>query len=537
MAGSEAEPKRAQASITREIRELLRARHHLLWIVTPEERRAEKALAAAAAAEGYGIVYWDCAVGARDVNGAVVQMDGPEVLPGTALSSIRKSTKREMWVLRDLNDWGDAMTLRGLKTLARDLQDEVAGDRLRVVVVLSPVGDIPLTLRGSATVVEWPLPSRADIGKILKQVLAESRGTCEHEDLVIDAAMGLTAEDVANAFALSLVRHRLSIKADEVAAEKKRIISRERVLTWHEPNPRGLAAVGGLDNLKRWLLQRKLALSPAARLYGLPMPKGVLLLGVPGCGKSLLAKAVPAAWGIPLLRLDMGALKNKFVGESEANVRRALRVAEAVAPCVLWVDEIEKAMAGGLGSNDGGVSADAIGTILSWLQERKGAVFVVATANDVQALPPELLRKGRFDDVFFVDLPSPDERQAILSTALAQFSRSGLVKWTPALAEATEGFSGAEVAELVPTAMFMAFEDEGREITHADLLVAAAKTVPLSKSMETKIGAMRSWAKNRALSASLPAEAIVAKVEDTGAVRRVVDDVAPIADDDQEEEF
>jgi SpoVK/Ycf46/Vps4 family AAA+-type ATPase len=328
----------------------------------------------------------------------------------------------------------------------------------------------------------------------------------------IDAAMGLTAEEAANCYAKSLVTSR-TIDAAQVGAEKKRVIARERVLTWHDPEPRGLDAVGGLENLKAWLGVRRSALSKRARDYGLPAPKGVLLVGVPGCGKSLTAKAVASAWSLPLLRLDMGALKSKWVGESEANIRKALSVAETVAPCVLWLDELEKALGGAVsGAADGGVSADALGAVLTWLQDRKAPVFVVATANQVELLPAELIRKGRFDEMFFVDLPTKNERAAVVLASLAQFNRTSAAVvpvdgvldidiW--AIARATDGYSGAEIAALVPEALFAAFADGERAINTADLLAAAATVVPMSVSSSERVTKLREWSKGRCRLASV----------------------------------
>ena len=256
--------------------------------------------------------------------------------------------------------------------------------------------------------------------------------------------------------------------------------------------------------LKGWLRQRALAYTPAARAYGLPAPKGALLVGIPGTGKSLTAKAVATAWGVPLLRIDLGALKSKFVGESEANLRKAFGVIESVGRCIVWLDEIEKALSGATqGAADGGVSADALGAILSWMQERQGQAFIIATANDVSALPPELLRAGRFDCVWWLDLPNTGERADILMASLRAHGRDGgallngpedLIR----LVDATDGFTGAEIASLVPDALFAAFADGGREIDRDDLLGAAATVVPLSKTAAEKIEKLRAWAQGRA---------------------------------------
>jgi SpoVK/Ycf46/Vps4 family AAA+-type ATPase len=284
-----------------------------------------------------------------------------------------------------------------------------------------------------------------------------------------------------------------------VAKEKKRVIARERVLEWFDPIPGGLDAVGGLDNLKAWLVSRRSAYSARAREYGLPPPKGAFLVGVPGCGKSLTAKAIATAWGVPLLRLDLGGLKSKFVGESEGNLRKALSVIEVIGRCVVWLDEIEKALGGATqGAADGGVSSDALGTILSWLQERQGGAFVIATSNDASALPPEILRAGRFDALWWLDLPTRGERGEILKTALVANGRAEVALNLGKIADACDGFTGSEIAELVPDALYRAFADNEREITTDDLLQAAQTIVPLSRTAAEKIAKMREWAAGRA---------------------------------------
>ena len=292
-----------------------------------------------------------------------------------------------------------------------------------------------------------------------------------------------------------------------IGAEKRAVVS-ARGVEWYEPDPRGLAAVGGLENLKAWLTQRKSAFSQRARDFGLPAPKGVLIVGPPGGGKSLTAKAVAAAWGVPLLKLDMGGAKSKYVGESEANLRSALATIEAVGRCVVFMDELEKSISsGGL---DGGVSQDALGTLLTWMQERKGQSFVVATANDVSALPPELLRKGRFDEIFAVDLPTQRERCEVLAVTLAQYKRDAASVDLGAVASACQDFTGAEIAQLVPEALYAAFNEGERALTTEDLVCAAGLTVPLAKTAADKIKKIREWAKGRARMASASEETVQA---------------------------
>jgi hypothetical protein len=501
------------ARVNQDITALLRSRHALLWIVSREEKRAENSLIEASAAAKLPVRFWDCAQGMTDELGKI--LDARLADPSGMLAFIRDSRERYVYVLRDLHKWLDPIVLRSMRNLARSLQGTPLTEQ-RAIVVLSPSGDVPPELAGHATVLEYPLPDRAEIAKLLedavsvlpedKRANAAPNGT---RDAAIDAAVGLSAEEAANCYSLSLVKTRGAIDPKLVASEKKRVIARERVLTWHDPDPRGLSAIGGLDLLKSWLMTRKSAFSPRARAYGLSAPRGMLLCGPPGTGKTLTAKCVSTAWGFPLLRLDMGALKSKYVGESEGNIRKALAVADTVSPCVLHVDEIEKAMAGATGpQGDGGVSADALGVILSWMQERTGSVFVIATANDVRSLPPELLRKGRFDEVFWVDLPTERERAEVLRATLAPVLANGQVGAPPVdvgqVARACAGFSGAEIAALVPDAMFTAFADGERCLTTGDLLAAAATVVPLSKTAGDKLQALREWAKGRARPASSP---------------------------------
>ena len=486
---------------------LLRARNPLIWIVTKEEARTERLLMESAQAAQYDPRFWDCANGITDYSGK--QLDANATDPAAVLGIIRDSEKRQVWILRDLPPWlRDPTVNRSLRSLARQLTLSPR-DQARAVILVTPSNEIPPELAGHAVIVEWPLPDRAEIAEILDAAInalpeemkagAAPNGT---RDAAIDAAVGLTAEEAQACYAKSLVSTR-TIDPATVAAEKKRVIAREKVLEWIDPLPGGLDAVGGLDGLKSWLTVRRAAFGPKARAYGLPAPKGALLVGVSGCGKSLTAKAIASAWGMPLLRMDLGALKSKFVGESEGNIRKALKVAETVAPCVLWLDEIEKALAGATqGAADGGVSGDALGAILSWMQDRAGSVFVVATANDVSALPPELLRKGRFDELFFVDLPNPAERVAILGAALRQYGRTEADIGLQYVADATQDFTGAEIAALVPEALYAAFADGERDIITSDLTAAADATVPLARTAAEKIDKLRTWAKTRARAAS-----------------------------------
>jgi ATPase family associated with various cellular activities (AAA) len=496
--------------LAKDVAALLRARNPLLWIVSREEARVERHLLEAAAAAKYLTRTWDVAQGICDMAGKPTNAGSEDI--STALNLIRdralRGGERGVWILRDLPAWLAGpigmTTLRQVRNLAR-LLPGIPLDTAQALIVLSPSGEIPAELTGHATVIEWPLPDRAEIAAILDAAvetlpdeLKAAATPNGGRDAAIDAAVGLSGEEAAACYAKSLVQLR-RVDPALIAAEKKRVIARERVLEWFDPLPGGLDSVGGLDALKAWLTSRSAAYSLRAREYGLPAPKGVLLIGVPGCGKSMTAKAVATAWKVPLLRLDMGALKSKFVGESEANLRRAFRVIESVGRCVVWVDEVEKALQGATsGSADGGVSADALGALLSWMQDRTSEAFVVATANNVDSLPPELLRKGRFDELFFVDLPNEIERADVIRAALRNYGREELAIDAVVVADACDKFTGAEIASLVPEALFTAFGDGGREIVTADLIAAARNVVPLAETAPEKIKRMRDWAKGRA---------------------------------------
>ncbi len=508
---------RSQA-IAAEINALLRARTPLLWIVTREEARAEQYLFEAAASAGYIARTWDTAAGFCRIDGKQESFGGPDISEAFAAIKARSEsvgfTERGVWIMRDAQAWFEglpgAQPMRFLRNLARSLPG-VPRERAQAIIVLTTSAAIPQALAAHATVINWPMPDREEIAAILDAALdslpeeikasAAPNGT---RDAAIDAAVGLTGDQAQSCYATSLVQLR-RIDPALVSREKRRVIAGEGVLEWFDPIPGGIEAVGGLDLLKGWLAQRRLAYSPKARAYGLPAPKGALLVGPPGTGKSLTAKAIATAWGVPLLRLDMGALKSKFVGDSEANIRKAFGVIGAIGRCVVWIDEIEKAMAGASdGSADGGVSTDALGAILNWMQERQGEAFVVATANDVSKLPPELMRKGRFDEVWFLDLPTLGERGDILDAALKANGRGvwGNSDDIEEVAKATDGFTGSEIAAIVPDAMFAAFSDGEREIETGDLLAATKSVVPLSKTAAEKIMALREWAKGRARPAS-----------------------------------
>jgi SpoVK/Ycf46/Vps4 family AAA+-type ATPase len=310
---------------------------------------------------------------------------------------------------------------------------------------------------------------------------------------VAEAALGLTESEARQVFDKTSVRDK-KFSIPTILQEKKHIIRKSGILEFYEAKV-GMESVGGLPNLKSWLAKREASFNQKARDFGLPSPKGILLLGVPGCGKSLAAKAISSGWQMPLLRLDVGKVFGSLVGSSEENMRRAIQTAEAVAPAIMWLDELEKGFSGtkSSGSSDGGTTARVFATFLTWLQEKTSPVFVIATANDVSQLPPELLRKGRFDEIFFVDLPNRKERVDILRIHLQRRNRDPENFDLGRLVEASAGYSGSELEEVIVTGLYNAFDEGGgdTDITTEGLLAAMTEVIPFSQTMRERLSGMR----------------------------------------------
>lgn len=518
----------------------LRARCAGFWIVSKDEARTEQDLIPAIAKAGYRPRVWDIASGAVDIDGSPVRgnpdYNAPEG-PDEILKLIEDKSKarlsdtdtdRNVWILRDLGPWlegvAGAVTLRKLRNMLRpDGLSGTARNVAQAIILLSPGDSPPPALsNGELDVVNWPLPDRDEIAEILENQIsvlpdteknplrskvkdALSRGRTR--DAAVDAAVGLSSLEVQTTFARSLIEGG-KIDVAAISAEKKRLINREPALTYYEPRPGGFDAVGGLDLFKESMQRTRMTFTPEARAYGLKLAKGVMLLGVSGCGKTLSCQALGSEWGWPVIRLDINALKGKYVGESESRLRSIFALIDALGQCVVYIDEVEKALQGATGgSSDGGVSSDALGAILTWMQDRTGQAFIIMTANDPSALPPEFLRKGRFDDLWFIDLPTKSERAAITAATLRSNGRDAVelgIDLT-AVADATAGFTGAEVAAAIEhDAMFAAFADGAREVTTDDILLAASKVIPLSRTSGEKIEALRSAWLNRARLATRP---------------------------------
>ncbi len=491
------------------LEDLVRARYPLVYLVSAEEARVDAALATLGARLGKPVLEWSCTTGLGPAGAPPRSPKAPQALtrePLAALDVVLEEARPALFVFKDLHPFlnrAQPAVIRRLRELARHLKESH-----KTVLLVSPVLELPPELEKEVTVVHFPLPAREDLEALLDRVQREVEPTGRAEfaldaadrERLLQSARGLTLAEVENVLARILVRHRRLSGAEvpELLAEKRQLLRKNGLLEYFETHET-FATVGGLQALKDWLARRGAGFSPAARAYGLPPPRGVLLLGVQGCGKSLCAKAAAHTWQVPLLRFDMGRMFGSLVGSSEENVRRAIQVAEAVAPAVLWVDEIDKAFAGTHGStfSDAGTTARVFGTLLTWLSEKTAPVFVTATANDIAQLPPELLRKGRFDELFFVDLPDAGERAEIFAIHLARRGRDPARFDLPALAAASADFSGAEIEEAVVSALYEGFS-RGEDLHPDHLHLALRDTVPLARTMPEHLRRLREWAAGRA---------------------------------------
>lgn len=507
------QPASSAPAFVRELDVLIRARYPLIWLVTFEEQRLDAVLQDLAAAHGKSLFTWSVIRGLRKSGGArgaaAQAFEGGAREPPEALLAIEKIAEPALVVLKDFHPYlSEPIVVRGLRELAHELKSTFT-----TLIVVSPSLSIPPELEKEVTVLDVPLPTFRDLAMLLRDIVsvvrAGNKATVdlkkEQAEQLVKAALGLTLSEAENAFAKAIAMDGRLDAADAqlVLEEKRQVIRKSGLLEYFAPQE-DLGQIGGLSSLKTWLARRSAAFSEAARRFGLPEPKGVLLLGVQGCGKSLTAKAIAAQWRLPLLRLDMGRIFSGLIGSSEENLRKAIRVAESVAPAVLWLDEIEKGTsgAGSSGYTDGGVTARVFATLLTWLQEKTAPVFVVATANRIEALPPELIRKGRFDELFFVDLPSSDERREIAQIHLRRRRRDPSRFDVQAIARSSEGFSGAEIEQAIIAALYDAFA-EGVELEERHVLQALEETVPLSTTMADEIRRLRDWATTRTRPASV----------------------------------
>lgn len=497
----------------------LKSRHSVLQVLTAEEARVEFELATTIKDLGWKLVAWSHTDGFINVKGEQLdQTDDPiealsKIRRGEPIGSISTNKGNVVFLFRDLSPFLQAPKVaRLIRDIAREFKTQG-----KTLIMTSPAGQLPPDLQRDVTLLEFELPDRKMIGVLLDKFLEDNKETIGKVDrderaAMIEACMGLTTNEAENAAAKAVVDWKKFQKdrpketppsiSSLIMLEKAKSIKKTGILEYY-PASESMKDVGGLANCKEWLDMRKMAFSEDAKEYGLVSPRGALFVGLPGTGKSLSAKASANSFGVPLIRLDIGRVFGGLVGQSEANMRIAIQTAEAIGRCVLWVDEIEKAFAGiaSSGTTDSGVSARVFGSFITWMQEKKAPVFIVATCNRIQGLPPELTRKGRFDEIFFVDVPDAAERKEILEIHLRKRGRDPKKFDLRDCVERSEGFSGAELEEAINSGLYSAFYRK-EEITEFHIQHAIMNTVPLSISRRDDMKGMRDWAEKFAQHAS-----------------------------------
>ena len=487
-----------------------KAAYAAIYLQTHEEQRALREVREAADVLKRKMFVWTLGKGLiEDSRRATEPIEDTEQ-PLGALAKIKELPDDAIFVFRNLHPY---MAIPELHAVMLDLIPEMKQSK-KMLIVLAPVIVLPPEIEKEFTLIEAPLPDPADLEGVLDAIFEKSKipvdkqPSPERKKLLIEAAKGLTTQEAENAFTLSIVEPRKEGKRKPEELWDPHIVIREKcfalrknpVLEYIKDVPAGLSVIGGLDNLKEFIAPLQRAFTDEAKEFGLTPPKGILLVGPPGCGKSLFSKVVAGALNMPLLKLDMGKVYGSLVGQSEGNIRNAIRVAEALSPCVLWMDEIEKGVSsGGANSGDSGVSSRVLQTLLTWLQEKTSSVFVMATANDVTMLPPELLRKGRFDEMFSIDLPTKAERKEILNIHILRRKRGQLVGVGPTkidldhfAGETSDKFTGAEIDAAIEQAMRVAFHNH-RDLNAIDLQDAFDSTQPIAKTMEERLTALRNW--------------------------------------------
>ncbi len=493
-----------------ELNILIQAQYPLIYLVTAEEDRAEKEIATIAQTKHSPrkMYVWTLTHGMVEYGQARTTQHNT-ISPEAAIEWTTRQKEPGIYVFKDLHPFKDSAAV------TRWLRDAIASFQgtQKAIVLMSPIQQVPIELEKEVVVLDFALPDLASLDRVLSGQLdrtRQNRLSAEGREKLLKASLGLTKDEAEKVYRKAYVKRGKITEAevDIVLSEKKQLIRRNGILEFIEEDET-IDSVGGLEELKGWLVQRSGAFSERARGYGLPQPKGMLILGVPGCGKSLIAKTTSRLWGLPLLRLDMGRVYDgSMVGRSEANLRGALKTAESISPAILFIDELDKAFAGTSGSadSDGGTSSRIFGSFLTWMQEKTSPIFVMATANRVERLPGEFLRKGRFDEIFFVDLPTQSEREAVFKIHLSKRNRDLDRFDLEQLAKVADGFSGAEIEQALIAAMYDAFAQD-REFTQLDIIAAIKATLPLSRTMTEQVTALRDWARQRAR----PAAASVAE--------------------------
>jgi SpoVK/Ycf46/Vps4 family AAA+-type ATPase len=489
----------------RDLELTIQSRYPFVAVETSEEDRLEKALFDIAGDLRVPFFVWTVTSGLRRAGLLNAMYDTQQ--PLRALNTVAAMPGEAMFLMKDLQRYfTEPAVVRKLLDLAPEFQHD------RRVVVFSAVRiELPAELGSLTAHHTLELPGADELKRIVTQaiVACERDGPVKVElpaadlDRLVERLRGFTAFEAERAVTRAIVKNRsLGARDIETIVEiKKELLKKDGVLEYIAPEE-NLAEVGGFENLKTWLAKRKRAFAPEAKQFGIESPRGILLLGVQGGGKTLVARAVAKEWGLPLLKLEAARLYDKYVGETEKNLEKALKMAEQMAPCVLMIDELEKGLSYSAGADsDAGLSKRVFGRLLGWLQDRKAPVFVVATSNNIKELPPELTRKGRFDEIFFVDLPNGNERRAIFAVHLKKRKRNAALFDLDALAAASEGFTGAEIEQAVVSALYTAFS-KGTEVTSAIIAAELSATKPLSVTRAEEISALREWARDRTVMAS-----------------------------------
>lgn len=469
-----------------QLMDYVRAGYPAVIFTTAEEDRALAECETIAKRNGLDFAFWSLTKGFQKPNqrsGATNQNSDPTEVLKKGLEVNSYGTGGIYCVL----DFHPYIKTPNVWRTAKDVFKDAKPKGITFVFI-SVKFEVPPELEREVIISSLQLPTREELQRLLEDMASQNdvKLTKKEKDNAVESALGLTTNEAENAFAVSLAKEG-KFNAKLISQVKEQIICNGGLLEYKSSNET-LESIGGLKNFTTWAMNRLSAYSPEAQKYGLPYPRGVMLIGIPGCGKSLTAKALANMWQKPLLKLDVGKLFGSLVGDTEANTRRALEMAEAMAPAILWIDEIEKGLSGiqSSGKTDSGVTSRMFGTILTWLQEKKAPVFVMATANNISQLPPEFLRKGRFDEIFFVDLPDQEERKAIFEIQLKKYKRKPEDFDTEAMAKNTENYTGAEIEECVVSAMFNAWNDGKREVTTDDVLKSVENINPMAEGMMKK---------------------------------------------------
>src|SRR5713226_4629614 len=504
IASAPVKPSAPRESKHDELRLLVNSRHPIITIETPEEERLEQVLLEVAAELAVPLYTWSVTAGLAKAHGApIYNTDNPE----QAVANVALIQGDAIFLLKDFARYCDNdRVCRRLRELAEKFRSE-----RRSIVITAAALELPPDLRGDSVPFQLGLPTADELLPGVKTVLAEMNRT-QQIPLALDIPgitqlaqnlVGLPQEEAMRALRMCiLARRRVDAGLLDAVLDAKRDALRSDGLLETVRRDASFADVAGLKRLREWIAKRKSALTPEGRRFGLEPPKGILITGVQGCGKSLAARSVAGEWGYELARLDAGALYDKFIGESEKKLQKALELAQKLAPMVLWIDEIEKAFAsaGSSGDADAGLSQRLLATLLTWMQDRESGVFLAATSNNITVLPPEMLRKGRFDEIFFVDLPDAETRAALFALHLKKRGRDVAGFDLQKLASSSDGFSGAEIEQAIVAGLYTAFSQK-QQLSTEILLGEIRGTQPLSVTRAEDVQAIRDWAKTRAVPA------------------------------------